>query len=139
MNDPQVENLIRETSKPGAVSWGTTCPFSMGEVVFRKVGFAGLYKVQCTVYAPETRSVVAAVRQHVFYELETQGIPTEIIEFVPTVETKSRRRKFVDQNTSSQSTGKNKMGYELTFNFEIKPFAVHRWFDWSMSTGTVKK
>ena len=138
MNDPQVEHLLRETSKPGPVTWGTTCPFNLGEVVFRKVGFADIPKVQCTVYAPDIQSVVAVVRQHVFYELETQGIPTEIIEFQPSVETMSRRRRFVDQNSSSESTGKNKMGLEMTFSFEIKKFAAHRWFTWDMRYGKVK-
>lgn len=137
MKDPQIENLIRETSKPGAVTWGTTCPFNLGEVTFRRVGFADIPMAQCTIFAPDVRSVVAVVRQHVFYELETQGIPTEIIEFEPSVTT-GRRRRFVDQNSSSESTGKNKMGLEMTFNFEIKKFAAHRWFTWEMRYGKVK-
>lgn len=113
------EEIIRQTSKSFAVTWGTMAPFQLGGVRVGRIGFADIPVVTCTVYAADTSSIVPTVRAYVYKELETMGLPSDGVELAPTVQ-RGRRRKFVDRNESSPTLGKNKMGYELRFTFEIK-------------------
>lgn len=137
--DKAVEWAIRQTSSPsGGSRWGTSAPFSLGEVFIRRIGFADIPVVGCTVIAKDATSVVPVVRQHVFYELETQGVPNEAISCGPTVAVR-RQRMFTDANEDSPTKGKNKRGLEMEFHFEIRKEAVHKYFTWSHGRGEVKQ
>jgi hypothetical protein len=119
---------------PG-IRLGTTAPFSIEEGVrVRRIGFADI--PVCLVYfycKPEdTRSLVPVLRAMVYHELKAHGISDEAVDFVPTIgaEGRTKRSKFTDENPSSESCGKNKMGQYYRCWFEIKKGWLNR-FEWT--------
>lgn len=121
-NETSNERLLRDVAASTTIRFGTTAPFQLGEVQFEKVGFAESPVAQVMVYCYQRciSALVPIVRQHVFHELETAGMSSDILEFVPRVQI-NKRRRFVDCNESSPIKGKNKVGNCCRFTFDIKP------------------
>lgn len=135
-----IDNLLRHLAISQCCRFGTTAPFTLGEIQIQKVGFAQIPVIGMQVICPAaaSRSMTPIVRSLVFMELETAGLTNEAVEFVPRVST-GKYRKFVDINESSPTLGKNKMGYEYTFSFEIRPEYVKcfTWGGWCGNNGKI--
>ena len=114
-----MESLFRAMSKSHAIDYGTTAPFSLGDVTCCRVGFANIPVVEVIAYCPCADSVVAIVRQLVYRELEGCGISSDCLAITPTVGVSSRRRKVTDRNERSPSFGRCRMLRQAVFHFEI--------------------
>lgn len=130
------ETYLREVAISLASDLLTDAPFQMGDLQIEKVGFAGIPVVFVMVACPSSAIsvLVPIVRQFVFRELEAADITNEALEFRPTVEPQ-RRRRFVDCNEHSLTTGKHKMGCVYRFTFAIRQQFVG-YFEWG---GSCKK
>lgn len=115
------EDLLRAASRSLAIRWGTDAPYSIGHVSAEKVGYAQIPSVVVSVICrdEDVPALVPIVRQRVFAELAERGWPDEQIEFRPNVQ-RGRRRKFTDENESSESHGRAKFGVEQRFRFEMR-------------------
>ena len=123
------EELIRGMAKASTISWKTKAAFNMGKARFVRQGFASIPSIAVTVISPATTGdLVPIVRQVVYRQLEqalgnVKGIegttPSDWLATSPVVGTRSRKRKFEDQNPDSPTNGKNKMGQVHEFWFEI--------------------
>lgn len=139
MTDPQVTQLLRDASASLCMDWCTTAPFQIGDLQVERIGFASIPMVYVMVHChPQAMSsLVPVVRQVVFRELAAAGLENEILEFVPGVQEQGRgQRRFVDCNERSPTKGKNKMGRQYRFSFEIKrPFLG--FFEWNGHYGRI--
>lgn len=126
-NPTETDKLLADVSASTAVDFGTTAPFQLGAFSLRRVGFADIPVAELIVYAAQRQSVVPVARQFVFREFKLAGLdPAETLRITPTVNCSSRRRRFVDCNEHSPTKGRNKMGYELKFHFEITPAGLRQ-------------
>jgi len=116
--DPEWEKVLRAIHASPNITMGTTMPFQLGRMTISHVGFADIPMIGMEMWAPSSEGLTAIVRQQVYAELKSAGISHEVIAFTPSVG-RGRRRKFVDCNQSSLTLGKNKMGYEWLWHFEI--------------------
>lgn len=114
------EELLRDIHKSLVIRFGTTAPFAIGAVRAEKRGFASIPMVVVDVDCrdEDVSALVPIVRQRVFGELAERGWNDHHIAFKPMVQ-RNRRRRFTDQNESSESFGKNKFGNQHLFSFEI--------------------
>lgn len=120
------------------MDWCTTAPFQIGDLQVERIGFAGIPVVYVMVTCPPkaVSSLVPVARQVVFRELTAAGLENEILEFAPGVQDQGRRLRFVDCNERSPTKGKNKMGRQYRFSFEIKkPFLG--FFEWKGNHGSI--
>ena len=113
-------DLLKQAHASLCIRWGTTAPFHIGTVSAEKVGFAQLPSVVVTVVCrdEDISSLVPVVRQRVYGELAERGWTPDDIGFTPSTQ-QGRRRKFVDQNEESESTGRGKFGTEYRFWFDM--------------------
>lgn len=121
------EKLLREASQSFGIDWGTTAPFSLGEIYIKRIGFGNIPVIGMIVMGVDIATMVPIVRQIIFRELDLAGIDTKEIKFSPTATISSRKRKFVDSNESSPTKGKNKMGHEIDLRFEILNPKLFEW------------
>jgi hypothetical protein len=133
--DPDLLALLKRATASSFVTWGTTMPFQLGSLRVERIGYADMPVVGMTTYAPSPDGMTPIVRQHIYFELASAGISHEVIKFTPTVGI-GRRRRFVDCNQSSESLGKNKMGREQQWHFEILREHV-RCFVWDWRSGSL--
>lgn len=114
------ERLLRAVHSSLTVRWGTSAPYAFGKVRCERANFAQDPFVELDVVVPDESlgSVIPVARQIVFGELAERGWPNTMVEFTPRV-ARGRRRRFVDQNEASESTGRNKMGVEHAIRFAI--------------------
>jgi hypothetical protein len=131
------EPLLRGVAKSFYLSYGTNAPFQLGPVRFERIGFADIPVALVHVFC--RRDAVAAlvpiVRQHVYHELETAGLSSDILEFVPGAQV-NETRMFVDCNESSPTKGKTKRGQSCRFTFDIKPECV-KMLTWKGRIGSI--
>jgi hypothetical protein len=116
------EGLLRAAHKSLCIRFGTTAPFQLGKVRAEKVGYAQIPRVIMDVVCREqdVDALIPIVRQRVYGELAERGWDDTVLEFRPSVGMSSRRRaRFTDQNESSQSYGRQKMGCRMTVGFDI--------------------
>jgi hypothetical protein len=118
-HEDEIARLLRATSKSTAVTWGTTAPFALGQVGFSRIGFADIPVVGCRVYTPSVNSIIAVVRQHILRKVAELGLDDSALDLLVHVGIESRKRKFKDENPSSESHGKNKMGQVVRCHLEI--------------------
>jgi len=132
---------LREMASSDYFTFGTSAPYAMGDVVIEKVGFGSIPMVNCR--EQDIRALVPVVRQKVFRFLAAAGVPDTVLQFSPRVGEIRRRERFVDENPSSPSRGKNKFGACSRFSFEIVPSGLGYFeFGWRGSTwsrGRVRK
>jgi hypothetical protein len=114
------EELLKAMHSSLTIRWGTSAPFHIGPISGEKVGFAQDPSVVLTVICREEdlSALVPIVRQRVYGELAERGWTPDDIGFTPGTQ-RNRRRKFIDQNESSDSYGKAKFGMEYRFRFDI--------------------
>lgn len=115
------EALLKGMHASLTVRWGTEAPFSIGHVRAERVGYADIPGVVVTVFCrdEDLSALVPITRQRVYAELAERGWTPDDIEFQPSVQ-RNRRRKFRDENESSESYGLNKYGREHRFLFEMR-------------------
>lgn len=116
------EELLRAAHSSLAIRWGTTAPYAIGKISTEKIGYAQIPCVVLNVWCrdEDLSSLVPIVRQRVFGELAERGWDNDSIQFQPIVQ-RNRRRKFTDENESSDSFGKSKFGQEHRFSWEMRP------------------
>ena len=116
-----MDEIIRDLAKSSCITFGTTAPYVIHGVTCGRIGFASIpvVAVAITHAAKHSGDLCPIARQLAYQELEKHGIPSDCLALTPTYGHRSRRRKFVDANLSSASLGKNKMGYEGEWHFEI--------------------
>lgn len=104
-----------------AIRFGTSAPFAIGRISAEMVGYARLPSVVLSVCCREEdlSSMVPIVRQRVYGELAERGWTADDIGFQPMV-TRGRRRKYRDENESSESYGRDKFGVEHRFRFDME-------------------
>lgn len=137
MSRSKEEVIIREVAKSSGIRWGTTAAFCFGRIYVERIGFASIPVVGMRVISNATSSaLVPIVRAAIFQHLERAGLESEILEFSPTVATRSKRKRFVDENAGSPTVGKNKMGVEMDFHFEIKKIHAGH-FTWNGCYGKI--
>jgi hypothetical protein len=114
------ESLLRQAHSSLCIRWGTTAPYAIGRVSAEKVGYAQIPSVVVTITCrdEDVSALVPIVRQRVFAELAERGWANEVIGFGPSVQ-RGRRRKFRDENESSETHGRDKFGNEQRFRFDI--------------------
>jgi hypothetical protein len=114
------EQVLRDIHSSLCITWGTDAPYAIGSVSAERIGYAGIPCVVVTVHCREVdiSALVPIVRQRVYSELAERGWGPETIQFRPTTQ-RGRRQKFTDQNESSSSYGRNKMGNAYRFSFEM--------------------
>ena len=116
MND----ELLKAMHASLCVRFGTPAPYSIGRVSGEKVGYAQdpclVVNVVCRQESIE--ALVPIVRQHVYGELAERGWTPDDIEFTQGTQ-RGRRRKFRDQNETSESYGRDKFGVEHRFSFRM--------------------
>jgi hypothetical protein len=117
--DPN-EALLRQAHSSLCIRWGTTAPYAIGRVSAEKVGYAQIPSVVVSVTCrdADVSALVPIVRQRVFAELVERGWTDDVIAFSPSVQ-RGRRRKFRDENESSETCGRDKFGNEHRFRFDI--------------------
>jgi len=134
----ETEQTIRTVAASFNIDCGTNAPYQMvGDVYIEKIGFGQIPVVGINIIGKEIESLVNIARQVVFREVVSQGVSPHALQIRPTVCKESRKRKFVDCNESSPSFGKNKMGHEIRFHFEIKKEHLGC-FEWDINKGKVK-
>jgi hypothetical protein len=122
----RIEKLMRSAAASSNVTFGTSAPFAiMGCLRAQEIGFASIPVVHLNVWAKDPEDVVTIARQVVYRTLEANGIPCEAVAFTPSVQRGFGKEMFVDQNPSSASKGRRKMGWCCRFSFEI---ADRSWF-----------
>jgi len=113
------KRLLREISKSKHVTFGTDAPYKLGQIGFSQIGFASIPAVGCRVYTHSIDSIIPVVRQHIMRTIASHGLNTAAVELRLHVGIESTRRKFVDENPSSPTLGKNKMGQVARCHLEI--------------------
>lgn len=110
--------LLQSIHTSLCIRFGTTAPYAIGPVSAEKIGYAQDPSVVLTVVCrPEDISaLVPIVRQRVYGELAERGWSPDDIAFTPGTQ-RGRRRKFRDENESSDSHGRDKFGVEQRFSF----------------------
>lgn len=114
------QELLKAMHASLCVRWGTDAPFAIGPVSAEKIGYAAIPAVVCTVTCrdEDLDALVPIVRQRIYGELAERGWTPDDVAFRPTTQ-RGRRRRFVDENESSDSHGRNKMGTSYRFSFEM--------------------
>lgn len=114
------DELLKAMHSSLSIRWGTHAPYFIGPVSAEKVGYAQDPSVVLTVICrdEDVSTLVPIVRQRVYGELAERGWTPDDIEFQPGVQ-RNRRRRFVDQNESSDSHGRHKFGIEHRFRFDM--------------------
>ena len=119
------QRILRQISKSKSVTFGTTAPFRMGEVGFARIGFADIPVVGCMVNCKQSIDIIAIVRQHILRVVADLGLDDSALTHTVSIGIESRQRKFNDENPSSMSFGKNKIGQVVRCHLEItRPEAV---------------
>ncbi len=115
------EQLLKAAHNSLCIRWGTTGPYAIGRVTAERIGYAQDPCVVVTVTCrdEDLSSLVPITRQRVYRELAERGWTPDDIEFRPSTQ-RGRRRRFVDENESSESLGRNKMGSEYRFSFRME-------------------
>lgn len=116
----EIDQLVRAAASSLAISWHTDAPYRIEGVRAERVGFASLPSVVLDVYcrAEDLGAVIPIVRQRVYGELAERGWRPEDISVVPMVSA-GRTRKYRDENERSPSHGRNKMGVQHGFRFDM--------------------
>ncbi len=114
------EQLLRQASASLCIRFSTDAPYSIGGITGEKVGFSQIPSVVCHVTCrdEDLSAVVPVVRQKVFGELAERGWGNEHVGVTPGTQ-QGRRRKFRDENESSESYGRNKFGTSYRFRFDM--------------------
>lgn len=118
---PDIDSLLRSTTRSLTIRFGTSAPYAIGRVSAEKVGFAQLPSIVVTVTCrdEDLPSLVPIVRQRVFGELAERGWSDERIPNLTPGTQRGRRRKFTDENESSETYGWSKFGTEYRFRFDM--------------------
>jgi len=117
-SDEATLELLRGLHTSLCVRFGTDVPFAIGRARAVKVGYAQDPCVVVDVFCrdEDMSALVPIVRQRVFGELAERGWHAGEVEFTPHT-MRGRRRRFVDENESSPTVGRSKMGQEYEFRF----------------------
>lgn len=136
--DADTQKLLTGAHASLCVQFGTTAPYALGAIRCERVGFADLPFVTISVMVAQRDmdALAPIARQHVYRYLAERDIAPEMVKFSPSVGGSYRRRRFCDQNESSPTCGKNKMGCPLEFRFEMDPLLA-RAVQWQGSRGTL--
>jgi hypothetical protein len=112
--------LLRSMHASLCIRFGTTAPYKIGKVRGEKVGYAQIPSLVLDVYCrdEDLGALVPIVRQYVYGELAERGWSADDLGFVPGT-MRGRRRKFRDENESSESYGRDKFGIEYQFRFDM--------------------
>ncbi len=121
MKNENINNVIAGMSALPGIRFGTTVPYSLGNVWIGRIGFASIPVIGTTVFHKAGENIVPVVRQHVFEKLASAGLPYNptVIQTRPLVGQRSRQRMIIDENQASDSCGKRKRMVEAEFTFEI--------------------
>lgn len=122
----EIIELAKAAHASLCIRFGTLAPYNIGHVSAERVGYAQIPSVVVTVICrdEDIGSLVPVVRQRVYGELAERGWTPDDIGFTPSTQ-RGRRRKFRDENESSESHGKDKFGIEYRFRFDMeKPLAA---------------
>jgi len=113
-------------SGSSGITFGTTAAYAIIRLPYLdRIGFADIPVVGVSIVSPvDTGTITPIARQLVFRKLAECGVPFQAVKLVPTVG-RSRRTRFKDENESSKTLGKNKMGDVLDYHFEIEREYVH--------------
>ena len=114
--------LAKRAHNSLSIRWGTLAPYRIEKARAERIGYADIRCLVVTVYCrdEDLSALVPVTRQHVYRELAERGWGPDDIDFHPSTQM-GRRRRFVDDNESSESYGKNKFGTEYRFSFEMGP------------------
>lgn len=120
MND-DLTDLLKLAHGSLCIRFGTTAPFSIGRVSAERVGYAQdpCLTLNVVVRDEDLPALVPIVRQRVYGELAERGWTADDIAFTPST-MRGRRRKFRDENESSESFGRDKFGTEYAFRFHME-------------------
>ncbi len=112
------QRRLRDISESENVEFGTDAPYHLGKVGFSLVGFASLPVVVFVGHCPSVEAFVPVARQHMLRACKAAGLDTSALTLKPMVGA-WRKQKFVDENKSSKSFGKNKIASRLIVSLEI--------------------
>ena len=122
---------IREMAASKVITFGNSVPYAIGAVRIERIGFADIpmcwLRVNCR--EADIGPMVPVVRQKLYRWLEENGVPNSALTFSPRVAAIRDRERFVDENESSPSCGKNKFGGSFRFSFEIRADRVKEFFE----------
>ena len=115
-----MSDLLKAIHSSLVITFGTSAPFMIGRISGEKVGYAQDPSVVVAVYCrdEDVPALVPIVRQRVYRELGERGWTADDIGFTPST-MRGRRRKFRDENESSESYGRDKFGTEYRFRFDM--------------------
>lgn len=116
-----IEDLAIAAHESLTIRFGTDAPYAFEKVRCEKIGFAGIpcVVIGVTCRGEDLDAMIPIARQRVSRELAERGWSLRDLKFVPNV-LRGRRRRFVDENETSETRGLNKFGVQHDIRFEME-------------------